>query len=173
MTRRAKNILALVVLMALIAVIWMADAYRNRLPPIPEPSDARALKSLPVIPVELPDGTRIAAEVAWTEHQKETGLMYRSIVPPQTGLLIVHDKNDYQQIWMKNTFVNLDVIFIDADKRIVVVHPDVPAAGDQKDEDRIATRTGYGKYVLEMATGEAHRLQIEKGMKLDFTLAAR
>lgn len=156
----------LVVVMGLGAGLAIYDAM-IQLPKIPEPSDSRAQRGLPVISVELPDGTRIAAEVAWKADQQAHGLMFRDQVPPLTGMLFVHEEDSYQHIWMKNTLVNLDLIWINEMKRVKLVTRNVPRSKTGEDGEKIM-RTGYGKYVLELKAGEAARLNISKGTVLKF-----
>lgn len=61
----------------------------------------------------------IRAEVASTPEVRQQGLMFREEVPDGTGMLFVFDRVSVQSIWMKDTFVPLDVAFIDASFRIV------------------------------------------------------
>lgn len=61
----------------------------------------------------------IRAEVANTSELRSQGLMYRDEVPEGTGMLFVFDREAEQSFWMQNTFVALDVAFIDRNFRIV------------------------------------------------------
>lgn len=163
-----RTFITLAVLVVIIAGVWGWDQYRHGLPSIPVPTDARALTGLPVIAVTLPGGLKIAAEIASTPRQQQKGLMFREIVVPRTGMLFVYDEEKYQQIWMKNVRVPLDVVFIDEDKKITHIVRNVRTPLPDMPDDRIPRTTGYGKYILELGAGEADRLGLKKGMHLDF-----
>ena len=165
---KRKYVVALAVIIVIVTAIWAQDFYRRRLPSIPFPKDPRAQSGLSVIPVELPDGTRIAAEVAGTFSQVSRGLMYRDVVPPLTGMLMVYGDEQYRQIWMKNVRVDLDIIFIGENKRIMHIAKNLQKSPEHISDDDVSRVTGYGKYVLELAAGEADRLQLKKGMQLIF-----
>jgi len=96
--------------------------------------------------------------------------MFRTVVPSLTGMLFVYEKEAYQSIWMKNTLVNLDVVYMDQDKQVTVVYPNVPGSQPGVEESETEHRSGYGKYFLELRAGEAARLNIKKGIRLDFKL---
>ena len=78
------------------------------------PIAARAVTALVVF-----GGDTIRAEVANTPETRSQGLMYRDAVPDGTGMLFVFDREAQRSFWMQNTYVALDVAFIDADFRIV------------------------------------------------------
>jgi len=94
--------------------------------------------------------------------------MYRDRIPPLTGMLFVHEKEDYQSIWMRNTRVDLDLIFLNNQKQILLIYSNV--SHSEPDEEDPETRVGMGRFVLELAAGEAGRLGLRKGQTLAFTL---
>jgi uncharacterized membrane protein (UPF0127 family) len=57
-------------------------------------------------------------EMALTPDQQETGLMFRTSVAPDSGMLFVFSAPQEGQFWMKNTLVPLDMVFINADGTI-------------------------------------------------------
>jgi uncharacterized membrane protein (UPF0127 family) len=61
----------------------------------------------------------VVAEVARTTEEKERGLMYRSEIPDGTGMIFLFTEEDIQSLWMQNTYVPLDVAFLDANLRVV------------------------------------------------------
>src|SRR5450432_3036881 len=60
-----------------------------------------------------------SVEMATTEQEKETGLMYRKELADGKGMLFDFSPEQEVSMWMKNTFVSLDMIFIRADGRIL------------------------------------------------------
>jgi len=71
-----------------------------------------------------PDTVR--AEVASTAGQREQGLMYREVVEAGTGMLFVFENEAVRSFWMKNTFVPLDIAYLDSSMRIVDIQQMAP-----------------------------------------------
>lgn len=165
---KRKYVVAVAVIIVTVTAIWAFSFQRKRLPTIPFPNDPRAQTGLSIVPVALPDGTRIAAEVAGTFSQVSRGLMYRDVVPPLTGMLMVYSDEQYRQIWMKNVKVDLDVVFIGENKQITHIAKNLKKSPEHISDEDVSRVTGYGKYVLELAAGEADRLKLKKGMQLVF-----
>lgn len=65
----------------------------------------------------------VRAEVARSPEQRQRGLMFRNEVPEGTGMLFVFDRAEIQGIWMKDTYVPLDVAFLDPSLTILNIEP--------------------------------------------------
>jgi uncharacterized membrane protein (UPF0127 family) len=61
----------------------------------------------------------VVAEVAATPEEREKGLMYRDEVPDGTGMLFVFPDSQVRSFWMKNTYVPLDLAYMDPSFRVV------------------------------------------------------
>ena len=61
---------------------------------------------------------RFEIEVATTDQERALGLMYRRHLPPDAGMLFLYDTPQAAAMWMKNTPLPLDIIFIDAAGRV-------------------------------------------------------
>jgi uncharacterized protein len=61
----------------------------------------------------------VRAEIARTDQERQRGLMFRESVPDGTGMLFVFPRAEVQGIWMKDTYVPLDVAFLDAQFRVL------------------------------------------------------
>jgi len=162
-----KYVVSLAILLSLIGGSW-AWNYMQALPNIPVPSDPRAQTGLPIAAVGLPNGSRLAVEVVTTKKQQQKGLMFRNTVPPGTGMLFVYDDPKYQQIWMKNVPVNLDIVFIGENKKITYLVQNIKSPEPGISDDEIRRVTGYGKYILELGAGAVSQFNLEKGQYLEF-----
>jgi len=61
----------------------------------------------------------VEAEVARTEEERARGLMYRESLAKGKGMLFVFSDSQIRSFWMKNTFIPLDIAYLDAELRIV------------------------------------------------------
>jgi uncharacterized protein len=161
-----RNLIYVILAAILLAFIAWSNLKIPGSSPIPIPSDSRAQRNLPVITIETENEIKIAVEVARTETEMRIGLMYRTVVPPGTGMLFVHNGEDYQQMWMKNTRVDLDLIWLDPNGKVLSVQKNVRRSSSPEKDEELPLYTGYGQYVLELGAGEAARLDIHKGSRL-------
>src|SRR5579872_747891 len=109
---------------------------------------------------------KLHLEVADTFKTREYGLMNRTSLAPHTGMIFVFGYDSQQSFWMKNTLIPLDMIFVRANGTIDSIASDVPASTPQTPDDLVATRQGHGKYVIELAAGEAQRAGLHPGLRL-------
>ena len=116
----------------------------------------------------FPDGRKITLEVASDEQSRARGLMFRTSLEPDYGMLFVFPEEGPLEFWMKNTFVDLDMVFIAGDKRVAAIHSDVPRSRPDTPDAAVARRAGRGRYVLELAAGEARRRGLKVGDTLEF-----
>ena len=65
---------------------------------------------------------RVRLEVALTPEAQERGLMYRTALADDQGMLFVFPHDADHSFWMKNTLIPLDMVFITADGRVAGVH---------------------------------------------------
>ena len=102
----------------------------------------------------------IKAEVAQTERQREIGLMYRTTMGPNEGMIFVFERAGTQCFWMKNTLIPLSVAFIDEDG--TVVNTDEMKANT---EDTHCSAKPV-RFVLEMNKGWFSKRGIKDGTKV-------
>ncbi|AOK30427.1 MULTISPECIES: DUF192 domain-containing protein [Burkholderia] len=103
----------------------------------------------------------IDAAVAANDSDREQGLMYRSQLAPNEGMLFVFNENAVHCFWMKNTLIPLSIAFIRADGTITDI-----------DEMQAETTNNHcprnnGVYALEMSKGWFTAKGIKPGMKID------
>ncbi|MGB3044614.1 MAG: DUF192 domain-containing protein [Xanthobacteraceae bacterium] len=120
--------------------------------------DARAAE-LQSLEIATKAGVQVfSVEVATTEEEKRTGLMYRKELPDGRGMLFDFSPEQEVSMWMKNTFIPLDMIFIRADGRILRIAEDtVPQS------TKIIPSRGLAKGVLEVIAGTAKKYGIAPG----------
>jgi uncharacterized protein len=112
-------------------------------------------------PLEIVTKTGVhvfSVEMATTEEEKTTGLMYRKELADGKGMLFDFSPEQDVQMWMKNTYVPLDMIFISADGRILRI-----AENTEPLSEKIISSGGPVKGVLEVVGGTARRDGIEPG----------
>jgi len=97
-------------------------------------------------------------ELAVTPEQMSFGLMFRRQMPADAGMLFVYESPRPAYMWMKNTYIPLDMLFIGVDGRIVnIAERTVPHS-----EATVAS-TGPVRATLELNGGTAQRLGIKPG----------
>ena len=99
-----------------------------------------------------------SVEMATTEQEKETGLMYRKELADGKGMLFDFSPEQEVSMWMKNTYIPLDMIFIRADGRILRI-----AENTEPLSTKIIPSRGLAKGVLEVIGGTAKKYGIEPG----------
>jgi hypothetical protein len=114
--------------------------------------------TVPVV-VATADGEHLfRAEVADTTAERSRGLMYREELAADAGMLFLFDPPRRVSFWMKNTYISLDMLFIDADGRVVhIAERTEPETLDPHGPDRPV------RAVLEINGGLAERLGIRPG----------
>ena len=101
---------------------------------------------------------RFSVEIARTPREHSQGLMFRRRMAADAGMLFVYDPPRPVSMWMRNTYLPLDMFFIAPDGRIShIVERTVPLS-----EENIPSR-GTVRAVLELNAGTAARLGIEPG----------
>src|SRR5262249_61955628 len=90
--------------------------------------------------------------------ERARGLMYRRSVPESYGMLFDFKRDQEVDMWMKNTYVSLDMIFIQGDGRIRRI-----AENTETESEKIIPSGGQVRAVLEVVAGTARQLGIEPG----------
>ncbi len=121
-----------------------------------------------LIQVQLPSGVKIHAEVADTSKKRAEGLMYREHLAKDRGMLFTFSQAQPWTFWMKNTKIPLDIIWMNEKKQIIHIARNVPICTRTDDSCPQYQPNDPALYVLELGGGEADRLKLEKGMKLQF-----
>ena len=104
--------------------------------------------------------------VAADEHTRERGLMCVTALRPAAGMIFVFPSLNEWQFWMKNTVVPLDMVWLADDGTVSHVAANVPASTLETPNERVARRSGHGRYVIELRAGEAAAQRIVAGTRL-------
>lgn len=102
-------------------------------------------------------------EVAKSDRERAMGLMFRRTLPESSGMIFIYDPPQPVAMWMRNTYIPLDMIFIAADGTVrrIEVHTEpfstdiIPSGGD------VAA-------VLELNAGQAEKIGVKPGDRVVF-----
>lgn len=97
-------------------------------------------------------------ELALTEMQMRTGMMFRTNMPETDGMIFVFPRPHQAAFWMKNTIVPLSAAYIDPEGVILEIHPLQP-----HDTNPVAAATDRVQYVLETPQGWFDRHHVSTG----------
>jgi uncharacterized membrane protein (UPF0127 family) len=110
------------------------------------------------------DGTvkaTIDIEVADNDMERQFGLMYRKSMGADQGMLFLFEQSEPQGFWMKNTFIPLDILFVDENRTILNIHEHtVPHS-----ESTLASE-GPARYVVEVNGGFSAARGIRPGDRI-------
>lgn len=120
---------------------------------------ARAAESLR-LPVLRNDGVRVElqVEVAVSSEARRVGLMGRTALAPRSGMLFDFQRSATVTMWMKNTPLSLDMLFLDAGGRIAWLR-----ACTTPGSLELISPPAPVRYVVEIAGGEAEALGLAPG----------
>jgi uncharacterized membrane protein (UPF0127 family) len=108
-------------------------------------------------------GVRVEAELARTETQRQTGLMYRKALADGKGMLFIFNRDEVLSFWMKDTLIPLSIAFITYDGRILEIRDMYP--GDL----RSIQSSRSVRYALEVPRGWFARAGVSAGDRLDLS----
>ena len=114
--------------------------------------------------VEL-GGQRYTVEIADDNDERARGLMFRDELAAGTGMLFIHDSEQPEAYWMKNTKIPLDILYFDSARKLVAQQRDVPPCSAGNGCPSYPSNAP-ARYVLELNAGEAARLKLENGAEL-------
>jgi uncharacterized membrane protein (UPF0127 family) len=123
-----------------------------------------ALHAAPAAPAAMTvqlHGQRFAIELATTDAARMQGLMNRTHLAADRGMLFVFAESAPQAFWMKNTLIPLDILYFDDARRLVSMQLNVPPC--KADPCAVYPSNVPARYVLELAAGTARRLGVRDG----------
>lgn len=111
------------------------------------------------IPIE---GHSLKLQLALTDSERSRGLMHRSHLPENHGMLFLFETPEKQSFWMRNTRIPLDLAYFDARGRLLEIHSLYPY-----DENSVYSYSGKVLIAVEMNQGWFSRRNIRPGAQLD------
>jgi uncharacterized membrane protein (UPF0127 family) len=119
---------------------------------------ASALEKQPLTFITGSGSHQITVEVADSEEERATGLMFRRTIGEKEGMLFIYDREQEITMWMKNTYISLDMIFVKRDG--VISHIET---NTEPFSQAIIDSEGPALAVIEMGSGSARRLGLKPG----------
>jgi len=124
----------------------------------------QACAAPPTTPYVELQGKRISIEIADTDASREHGLMDRTSMEADHGMLFVFDDDAPRAFWMKNTKIPLDMLFFNAERKLVSVQHRVPPC--LADPCPAYSSGAPARYVLELNGGQAEKLGLNPGAEM-------
>lgn len=112
------------------------------------------------------NGFRIFIEISDSKETRKQGLMWRNQLDKNAGMLFIYQDSAVRYFWMKNTFVTLDMAFIDSNMVIKTIH----TAKAVNDSTTFYSSYVPVKYVLEVNSGWFEEHGIHPGDKVIFSI---
>ena len=106
--------------------------------------------------------TEISTEIALTLAQQELGLMFRTSIGDNEGMLFIYNKPQAITMWMHNTYLPLDMVFLNRDGTVSHIKADA-----QPLSDNIISSGGAASAVLELKAGTAQRIGLRTGDRIE------
>lgn len=112
-------------------------------------------------------GERFCVDIADDPEERARGLMFREQMPKEHGMLFVFEREEPLAFWMMNTKIPLDILYFDAERRLVSAARRVPPC---RSSSRCPSypSSGPARYVLELNAGLADALGVAAGDELRF-----
>ena len=127
-------------------------------------SPAASAQEAALEPLEIVTGSgthRFSVEVMRTDEQRARGLMHRRFMPEDRGMLFDFKREEPVAMWMKSTYLSLDMVFIDKSGKVVNI-----AENTEPLSERIIPSAGPVLAVLELNAGSARRMGLKAGDRL-------
>ena len=157
---------ALVFSLLLLVPACSPQAAENAPAPAASEAAVHPVSGLQVIPLTvttLGKAHAFRVEVAVTPQEQAKGLMFRTEMGPDEGMLFPYDQPRVLSFWMRNTVIPLDLIFIDEQHRIINIAENATPYSEAS-----ILSDAPGVAVLELNGGRARALGIVAGNKVDW-----
>ncbi len=123
-----------------------------------------ATAATPSTPTVELHGKRFSTELATNEAMRARGLMFRTELAADRGMLFVFPQEGPQAFWMKNTLIPLDMLYFDSARKLVSMQLNVPPC--KADPCPSYPSGAPALYVLELPAGTASKLGVAVGEQM-------
>ncbi|SDS59886.1 DUF192 domain-containing protein [Gramella sp. MAR_2010_147] len=106
---------------------------------------------------------KLDIELAESDYEHQTGLMYRESMKEDQGMLFLYTSERVRSFYMKNTYIPLDIIYYDADSSLVSIQKNATP----RDETSLPSE-GPAQYILEINGGLSDQWGLEKNDTFSF-----
>lgn len=100
----------------------------------------------------------IDIEIADNDYERMLGLMYRKSMPDSVGMLFIMKNEEPQSFWMRNTYISLDIIYLDSNLEVVTIRKHTQVFSDEQ-----IPSIKKAKFVIEVIAGFTDKNNIEVG----------
>ena len=135
-------------------------------PPVVESGPAQSAQIANLPKATLPNGTAINLELAISQEELANGLMFRPSLASDRGMFLLFEVERYPSIWMKNTLISLDLIYLNNSGVVVGLMPDVPPCAADPCPTYPASEPT--RAVLELVAGSIATHGLQVGDTLEF-----
>ena len=161
-------LIAAVVVPAVVSAVLMSGIVPTRFGAAAHASEKIAFDESRVV-VRGAGGDHVfTVEMAVDDAQRALGLMFRRSLAPDRGMLFDFGRDTFISMWMRNTFISLDMLFITSDGRISFIREHTTPQSLETIEAPERNRA-----VLELAAGTAARLGLKVGDRVDHEIFGR
>ncbi|MHB1686473.1 MAG: DUF192 domain-containing protein [Ignavibacteriaceae bacterium] len=106
---------------------------------------------------------KIDIQIADNDFDRELGLMFRKSMEENQGMLFIFPFDTTQNFWMRNTYIPLDMIFVNSKKEIVTIQHATQTLSDQT-----YSSSAPAMYVIEVDAGFSDKYKIKAGDKISW-----
>jgi uncharacterized membrane protein (UPF0127 family) len=131
----------------------------------PKPS---TVEDFPTRPITLPGGQVIRVETMISNFEMLRGMMFRTSLAPDRGMLFVHPKPEHYTYWMYQTLIPLDIVWLDSNRNIVEIVADAQPCKTQASKCAQYGGKQISSYVLEIPGGMGRKFGLQLGQKIQF-----
>ncbi|TDR23553.1 DUF192 domain-containing protein [Marinicella litoralis] len=111
-----------------------------------------------------------AVELADDDNKRALGLMYRKEMADDDGMLFIFPDSQMRAFWMKNTLIPLDILYFDANKKIVSISENTPPCKNTSSRCPNYPSLKPTKYVLEINAGLSEKYGFKAGDEMIINL---
>jgi uncharacterized protein len=129
---------------------------------------ATTLEDFPTRPVTLPGGQVIHVETMISDFEVLRGMMFRTSLASDRGMLFVHPKPEHYTYWMYQTLIPLDIVWLDSNRDIVEMVQDAQPCKTQASKCAQYGGKQISSFVLEIPGGMSRKFGLQLGQRIQF-----